>query len=211
MLRSKPSFKWTLLITSAIAIGCFSLFLFFLNLDLPGQISFAMSELTSTKTRLPIATNIKLNPIQPIRLKIPSIKVNAIVESVSLTSDGAVGVPKGPKNVAWFSRGPRPGEIGSAIITGHFGYWLGGIPTVFNNLGKLKEGDRLSINDEKGVLTNFVVREVKTYDQNEQVPAVFEAGDQGAHLNLITCTGIWNKILKRYPKRLVVYTDKVIE
>ena len=201
-MSSRKSIKWTLLITSALAVGCFSFVLFILNLDFPGQISYAMSEVISVKT---------VTKTQPIRLKIPNAKVDALVESVGLTLDGAVGVPKGPKNVAWFNKGVRPGEIGSAIITGHFGVWLGGIPTVFNNLGKLKKGDLLSINDEKGNVTNFVVREVKSYDQNENVPAVFGAGDQGVHLNLITCMGIWNKILKRYPRRLVVYTDKVFD
>ena len=30
-----------------------------------------------------------------------------------------------------------------------------------------------------------------------------------AHLNLITCEGIWNKVNDTYPQRLVIFTDEI--
>ena len=44
------------------------------------------------------------------------------VEDVGLTPGGAMDVPKGPSDVAWFDLGPRPGEVGSAVIAGHEGW-----------------------------------------------------------------------------------------
>lgn len=144
----------------------------------------------------------------PARLKIPKIKVDIALESVGLTSLGAVGVPKNLANAAWYNLGPRPGETGSAVISGHFGVWKNGTRGVFNNLYKLRKGDKLYVKDKKGATATFVVREFRTYGENEAAPDVFGSNDGQAHLNLITCGGVWDKVLKSYPKRLVVFTDK---
>ncbi|PIZ82226.1 MAG: class F sortase, partial [Parcubacteria group bacterium CG_4_10_14_0_2_um_filter_41_6] len=40
------------------------------------------------------------------------------------------------------------------------------------------------------------------------VPEVFNSSDGKAHLNLITCTGVWNKEDNAFSERLVVFTDK---
>jgi LPXTG-site transpeptidase (sortase) family protein len=145
----------------------------------------------------------------PVRLKIPKIKVDTALEQVGLTPEGTVGVPKGPTGAAWYNLGPRPGDNGSAVITGHYGYWLNGKVGVFTNLYKLRKGDKLYVKDEKGATITFVVREFRTYGEKDVATNVFVSSDGKAHLNLITCDGIWNKILKSYPKRLVVFTDKL--
>ncbi len=144
----------------------------------------------------------------PVRITIPKIKVDAAVEYVGLTEGGAMDVPKSPDNVAWYELGPRPGEKGSAVIAGHFG-WKNGIPAVFDDVYKLRKGDKLYLEDEKGAITEFVVRELRTYDENENASSVFGSSDGKAHLNLITCEGIWNKTEKSYSKRLVIFTDKI--
>lgn len=144
---------------------------------------------------------------KPARLKIPSINVGAPVEYVGLASDGAMDVPKSPDNVAWFSPGPRPGENGSAVIAGHFG-WKDGKTAAFDDLYKLKKGDKLYVEDEKGTVTAFMVRESRRYDSNADAGDVFGASDGKPHLNLITCEGVWNKLSKSYSQRLVVFTDK---
>jgi LPXTG-site transpeptidase (sortase) family protein len=144
----------------------------------------------------------------PVRLKIPKINVNTAIESVGLTKDGAMDVPKGPVDVAWFKFGPRPGEIGNAVISGHFG-WKDNIPAVFDNLYQLRNGDKIYIKDETGTTTVFVVREIRSFDPNADAKDVFISTDGKAHLNLVTCEGVWNKTQKSYSKRLVVFTDKI--
>ena len=143
----------------------------------------------------------------PVHIKIPSIDVDAPVEYVGLTSDGAMDVPKGPVKVAWFNLGHRPGENGSAVIAGHYG-WKNNIPAVFDNLHKLNKGDKIYIEDEKGANIIFVVREIRIYDKDEDASGVFGLSDGKAHLNLITCTGVWNKTEKTRSDRLIIFTDK---
>ena len=142
-----------------------------------------------------------------MRLKIPSIRVDTAVEHAGLTTQGAMIAPKGPASTSWFDLGPRPGEIGSAVIAGHYG-WKNGRRAVFDNLYKLKKGDKLSVEDEKGIITTFVVREIRKYDPKANASSVFSSSDGRAHLNLITCGGVWNKAKKSYSDRLVVFTDK---
>lgn len=144
----------------------------------------------------------------PLRLKIPGINVDAAVEYVGLTSNGEMGVPKSPDDVAWFELGPRPGDNGSAVIAGHYGTWKNGKASVFDNLYKLREGDKLYIEDDRGVIISFVVRESRRYDPNADASDVFDPNDGKPHLNLVTCEGVWDEVSKSYSKRLVVFTDK---
>ncbi|MFA5993898.1 MAG: class F sortase [Parcubacteria group bacterium] len=150
------------------------------------------------------AENINL----PVRLKIPGIGVDAVVESLGLTVAGAMEVPKGPDNVAWYELGTRPGEQGSAVIAGHYGKWKNGQGSVFDDLHKLNKGDKLYIEDDKGVVIAFVVRESRNYDPTADAVEVFSSDDELAHLNLITCEGTWNKATKSFSQRLVVFADR---
>jgi LPXTG-site transpeptidase (sortase) family protein len=143
----------------------------------------------------------------PIRLRIPEINVSATVEQVGLTSDWSMGVPKGPSDAGWFDLGPHPGEVGSAVIAGHYG-WKNGIPAVFDNLHNLVKGDKIYVEDETGTTTIFVVRELRIYGQNDDASAVFTSSDGKAHLNLITCEGVWSTRTKSYANRLVAFADK---
>ena len=148
---------------------------------------------------------------RPVRLTIPGINVDAVVEYVGLTPDGAMDVPKSPDEVAWYERGQRPGEKGSAVISGHYGRWENGQGSVFDDLHKLRKGDELSVTDDRGATTTFVVRESRRYDPAADAADVFGSSDGGAHLNLITCDGVWNETQNSYSDRLVVFTDKETE
>jgi LPXTG-site transpeptidase (sortase) family protein len=143
----------------------------------------------------------------PVRLKIPEINVDAVVEHMGLTLDGAMDVPNSPAKVVWFNLGPRPGESGSAVIAGHYG-WKNNIPAVFDNLSKLRLGDKVFVENEEGVSIVFVVREIKIYGRDEAAPDVFDSDDGRAHLNLVTCTGTWDNTEKTRSERLIVFTDK---
>jgi LPXTG-site transpeptidase (sortase) family protein len=164
----------------------------------------------------PVAYTVHVVPPQefssstlPVRLLIPKIKVDAAVEYLGLTSSGAMDVPKGPSDVAWFDLGPRPGEIGDAVIAGHYG-WKDNIPASFDNLSKLKIGDEIYVEDYSGATTTFIVKEIGNFDKNADSANVFDSSDGKAHLNLVTCEGIWNAAEKSYSDRLVVFTDEEI-
>lgn len=226
-MQSKISLKRSLLIVG-IAVGIAgiafsSIIILFLALNLSGQGSYikptplAGSQIPqnlvdgkSVESIRSVASPEQASSGLPVRLRIPNINVDAAVEHVGFTSQGVMDAPKDLADVAWFDLGPRPGEKGSSVIAGHYG-WKKGIPAVFNNLYKLHKGDKLYVEDEKGATTAFVVREVRIYGQNEDASDVFGSGDGTSHLNLITCEGVWIKTEKSYSNRLVVFADKEME
>lgn len=156
-----------------------------------------------------LSTETKRNESLPVRLQIPSIEVDSVIESMGLTSEGAMDVPGNKIDVGWYKFGSRPGESGSAVISGHFD-GREGESGVFNNLNKLKKGDKVYVVNDKGATVTFVVRESKIYNPG-YAEEVFSPHDNGIHLNLVTCDGIWDKDKKSYTERLVVFADIVKE
>ena len=146
----------------------------------------------------------KVSPNLPVRLIIPVIGVNAKIQYVGVTPEGTMAVPSNATDVGWFKLGPRPGEKGSAVIAGHLDK-ENGEAGVFINLYKLKKGDKLYTEDGRGTSITFVVQESRTYDPG-YANDVF-SGTGSAHLNLITCDGVWDGTKKSYSKRLVVFAD----
>jgi len=151
---------------------------------------------------------VKKNPGIPLNLSIPSIGVDAPIEQVGLTKDGNLDVPKDGVYTGWFDIGAKPGEMGSAVINGHYGTWPDGSHSVFDNLSKIKVGDKVSVRDDKGQVFDFVVTQIKTYGADAVVPEIFNRTD-GSYLNLITCNGEWIASQKTYTKRFVVFTELV--
>lgn len=145
----------------------------------------------------------------PVRLKIAKIKVDAAIEQMGLTIGGDMDAPAGPRTVGWYRYGPAPGEIGSAVLDGHYGTWKNGERSVFDNLGKLKKGDVIEVVDAAGASFNFAVRESRNYLPEADATAVFKSSDGLAHLNIITCEGTYNPKTKTYSQRLVVFADKI--
>lgn len=143
----------------------------------------------------------------PINLIIPSLSIDSKIETVQLTTLGAVGVPNNPEDVGWFEESPIPGEIGNSIIDGHSG-WKGDTQAVFDNLKKINIGEKIYIKNYDGSVTAFVVKEIHVFTPNEDYKRVFIPSDNNSHLNIITCTGYWDDIRKTHEDRLVVFTDR---
>lgn len=200
---------WTLIILVTISVACFALTLFFVNL--PRQISYAKqvssiaSQNVSPASEMPLIDSTKNVIDLPVHLIIPKIHVDAELEHVGLTLKGEIGIPKERLNAAWFFHSVRPGEVGSAIITAHYGYWKDGTATVFLRLDRLKKGDQILVEDAGGIVRTFIVQKLQSFDANASVPEVFRSNDEKKRLNLITCEGAWNEKTKSYPKRLIVF------
>ncbi|EKD43438.1 MAG: peptidase C60 sortase A and B [uncultured bacterium] len=143
----------------------------------------------------------------PLRLKIPIIGVDSAVEYVGLTVNGAMDTPKNQADVAWYQLGKRPGENGRAVIAGHYG-WKGKKESAFDNLYKLRTGDKIYVEDDEGYTIIFVVSGNRRYNKDVVASEVFTSTDGKAYLSLITCEGEWDKVSKSYPSRLVVFAEK---
>ncbi|KKQ30064.1 MAG: hypothetical protein US68_C0012G0004 [Candidatus Shapirobacteria bacterium GW2011_GWE1_38_10] len=140
----------------------------------------------------------------PVRLLIPVINISANIQTLGTNSKGEMEVPTNIADVGLFKFGAIPGRIGSAVIAGHFN-GKNNQEGVFFNLDKLKVGDKLSVEDKTGKSITFMVQKIELYDSG-YADNVFNQND-GVHLNLVTCDGLWDEAKKSYSKRLVIFSD----
>ncbi len=147
---------------------------------------------------------------RPIRLRIPSIGVNAPIEEVGITATGELAVPQVHPwdDAGWYSNGPRPGERGSAVIDGHLDR-PGGLPAVFWRLRDLQPGAAVQVLDSQGRLRHFRVTSLAYYRPEAAPLQQIFANSGGSYLNLITCAGDWIPSQHQTTLRLVVYTTLV--
>jgi sortase (surface protein transpeptidase) len=143
----------------------------------------------------------------PSRFVIPDIGVNARMESLGLTSDNAVDVPKSLWTVAWFNRSSKIGSPGPAMIVGHYsGYGR----AVFSNLHKLKTGQKIIVVDENNQQHVFAVKNSRSYPQSE-VPMAELLGNTASkpRLEIITCGGGFIKETRDFTNRTVITAELV--
>ena len=145
----------------------------------------------------------------PQKLLIPKLNIDAPMQYVGINAKGNMGDPNNFTDVAWYKLGPKPGEIGSAVMAGHEDNGLA-LDGVFKHLDQLKVGDDVYVIRKDGVKLHFKVVETAIYPfDNAPRERIFAAKDGKAHLNLITCAGSWLASAHTNDKRLVVYTDLV--
>lgn len=116
---------------------------------------------TSPKTTpAPTTEPTKAQPVKsigtPDRLAISAIGVDAPVISVGTTAKGAQDVPGSLDATGWWRDGSKPGQPGNAVIVGHTASKGDG---VFDELGDLNKGDKITVSSGKDMLTYTVTKE----------------------------------------------------
>jgi LPXTG-site transpeptidase (sortase) family protein len=143
-------------------------------------------------------------PAEPTSLAIPSLHVDAPVESVSATAAG-IEVPQIGR-VGWFEAGPRPGEPGRSVLIGH----LDGLRQagVFENVPSIRTGSEIVVRDADGGVHRYAVVG-KTQVPKSSFPAdtVYGASKRPV-LVLITCGGVWQPETG-YSDNVIVYARAV--
>ena len=201
----KRKFRWTsLLVLSLIVAGGGGVAAIYESRHSPAPLPASVISKQAPKVAATVTTNYGL----PNRLLIPKLQIDTHVIYVGLTKDGNMSVPNNVVDAGWYKYGALPGNAGTAVIAGHLD-GLRGEPGVFSNLGKLAPGDAVLVTESNGLTVAFTVRETKKYPQTAQPPEVFSS-PSGAHLNLITCTGSWDKSQHKFAERLVVFADKAM-
>ena len=140
----------------------------------------------------------------PVRVKIPNIGVDAAIESVGLDRNDAMATPSSAFTVGWYNRGALPGQPGNAVLDGHLDSAVYG-EAVFWRLGELKPGDSIVVQMLTGPALTFVVDHEAAYPYNSAPLDQIFGPSNTPRLNLITCSGVFNRGSHNYDRRLVVY------
>lgn len=147
------------------------------------------------------------NGIDPHRIVIPSIGVDADVIELGLQPDGTMEVPTDYAQAGWFAPGPRPGRVGPAVIAGHVDDQSG--PAVFFDLVELEAGDLIEVHSDDGETVTFAVRETQEHPKDEFPTEVVYGNTSGPELRLITCSGDFDRAARSYRDNTIVFAERV--
>ena len=139
----------------------------------------------------------------PAALDIPSIGVRTELETLRLDGNGELRPPSDAYKAGWYAGGPRPGEVGPAVIAGHRDAKVG--QAVFWKLGSLRPGDPITVRGERGAVTAFRVVSVERYSRDAFPTQRVYGPTQEPALRLITCAGPYDHRRARYRENVVVF------
>ena len=143
----------------------------------------------------------------PVSLTIPLIGVKTRLITLGLAAGGAMQVPSSTSVAGWYTRSPRPGAVGSAIIVGHIDSQTG--PGVFYRLPELRPGDRIYVQRADRTTAKFRVTVVQTYPKDHFPTRTVYGPTPDAELRLITCGGAFDAATRHYLSNIVVYATQV--
>ena len=144
---------------------------------------------------------------RPVSLSIPVIGVHTRLIRLGLTAQGTLQVPASTAVAGWYTGGPRPGQVGSAVIAGHIDSYLG--PGVFFRLRLLRPGDRVYVRQAGGTLAVFRVYAEHSYPKDHFPTEKVYGPAPDPELRLITCGGTFNPAIGSYLNNVVVYAAQI--
>jgi len=141
----------------------------------------------------------------PVRLRIPSLGVDAPVGRVGKAADGTVEVPTRWEDVGWFDQGARPGEAGPSVLLGHVDSKAG--PAVFARLPDAPPGTVVEVVGDGGRVTRWQVERTEQHPKTRfPTEAVYLPALQ-PELRLVTCGGEFDRATGHYVDNVVVYAS----
>ena len=141
----------------------------------------------------------------PIRVRIPAIRVVAPLVPLGIAADGALEVP-GYEEAGWYAGGSRPGDPGPTVIAAHVDSTTG--PAVFYRLRDLQPGDVVHVDYGDGTVT-FSVRDSQSFPKSQFPTRQVDGPTDRPELRLITCDGTFDRNTRSYRSNLVVWADVV--
>jgi len=143
---------------------------------------------------------------RPVFLIVPAIGLRTRLIELGITASGAMAVPSTTKVAGWYTKSPRPGAIGPAVIAGHVDSYHG--EGIFFRLRKLRRGDLAYVVRSDGTLAVFRVTSVRLYRKSHfPFQAVYGPVPYPA-LRLVTCGGAFDYTTRRYLSNVVAFGEE---
>jgi sortase (surface protein transpeptidase) len=137
----------------------------------------------------------------PVRLRIPAIDVDTRLVQLGLDDDKSIDVRFDLGVAGWWKGGPRPGQVGPAVIMGHVSR---NTPAVFSRLHTLQRGDEILVDRADGTTARFVVTRQGKYKKVAFPSDLVYYPTLEPELRLVTCGGL-DGATGIYTENLVVF------
>lgn len=145
--------------------------------------------------------------LDPARVHIPAIGVDAEVIDLGLDQRGHLEVPTDFSQTGWFDLGARPGEHGAAVIAGHIDNDTG--PAVFYRLRELEPGDQVVVEDPDGQTVTFAIETIQQYPKDDFPTEDVYGFTPYPSLRLITCGGLFNADTQSYESNTIAFARRI--
>lgn len=155
---------------------------------------------TAPSTTAAPTTTVPTGPVDPTRIRIDAIGLDAPVVPVALQADGQMEVPPAAE-VGWYRLGPQPGAGGSAVLAAHVDF--GGERGAFFDLRSVPVGAELVIDGAGGPRRFLVTGREQIAKADIRLEEYFTA-EGPARLALITCGGAFDRGIGHYQDNIVV-------
>ncbi len=146
---------------------------------------------------------------QPVRVRIPSIGVDAGIIPAGVDLTGALQVPSNVIQAAWYQAGAAPGDPGTAIVAAHVDF--NGALGLFNKLPTVRRGAVIEIVDASGTVHTFRATTgslaPKSDPSTVQSLGAASAVQGRPRLALITCGGDLDTVKHSYIDNYVLLAD----
>jgi hypothetical protein len=160
---------------------------------------------TSTLTTGEVRGALTPRPAAPVHLRIDRIGVDHPIVPVGLEPDGTMEIPEDVQELGWYEPGVRPGEGGSAVLSGHVDSRAQGRGAFFE-LGRLDVDDLVVVTTRDGSEQRWRVVARTSYPKDElPVDELFVWGGDDQRLVLITCGGDFDRASRHYTDNVVVH------
>jgi sortase (surface protein transpeptidase) len=146
-------------------------------------------------------TGLVLPESEPVAVSIPRIGVRSRLVPLGLDENGEMETPA-PDDAGWYTRGPSPGALGPAVITGHVTW---NRPAIFYRLGTMRRGDQVSVTRKDGKTAVFTVTRVTRFSKSRFPSHAVYGPIDHAGLRLITCGGTYDVARHKYLDNVVVF------
>jgi hypothetical protein len=151
---------------------------------------------------LPVSNRVHLTRTG-MRVRVPSIGVDANVVSLGLNSDSTLQVPTNAADAGWWSGGAAPGRRGAAVIVGHVNW--GGNDGVFGRLHEILPGRNVLVTHRNGVTDRYRVTATAVYPKISFPTRLVYGPLLYPGLRLITCAGSFDPSTGHYDENLIVF------
>ncbi len=142
----------------------------------------------------------------PSSVAIPSIGVQSRLIKLGLNADRTLQVPRSYSLAGWYTKSAAPGEVGPAVIVGHYDSVNG--PAVFHRLNQLRPGEPVQVRRADGSLAEFSVDRVKRFSKGKFPTDEVYGEVNRPELRLITCGGSFDYRTRHYRDNVVVFAHR---
>jgi sortase (surface protein transpeptidase) len=189
----------------AVAVGSTGLVAAALSPELAAHLPAEPSPIPapSGRTVLPASLATAQQAARPVWLSVPAIGVRTSLVDLGLGENGTLQVPSSTAVAGWYTGSPRPGTVGAAVIAGHVDSRSG--PGIFFWMRTLHPGDRVYVGRANGTMAVFTVTAVQKFAKDQFPTASVYGPVPDAELRLITCGGVFDRLLGSYLSNVVVF------